>query len=95
MAKWFGKRGDLMLVPDLHVRITLLNLQNEVITHLADNEAWRAKVLDKAIGMRTKHNLWEPGKFVHPYDACFDRNGDIFFAEWVVTGRVSKLVKVG
>lgn len=88
-------RGDLMLVPDLHARITLLNLQNEVITHLGDDEGWRAKVLDKKIGMRAKRNPWEPGKFVHPHDACFDGNGDIFVAEWVVTGRVSKLVKVG
>ena len=88
-------QGDLMLVPDLHARITLLNLQNEVIAHLGDDEAWRVKVLDKEIGMRTKRNLWEPGKFVHPHDACFDGNGDIFVAEWVVTGRVSKLVKVG
>jgi hypothetical protein len=35
------------------------------------------------------------GKFVHPHDACFDKNGDIFVVEWVSTGRVSKLVKVG
>jgi|TARA_B110000495_G_C23036992_1_gene619689 DNA-binding beta-propeller fold protein YncE len=88
-------QGDLMLVPDLHARITLLNLQNEVIAHLGDDEGWRAKVLDKGIGMRTKRNLWEPGKFIHPHDACFDSNGDILVAEWVVTGRVSKLVKVG
>lgn len=88
-------QGDLMLVPDLHARITILDLQNKVIAHLGDDEAWRARVLDKEIGMRTKRNLWEPGKFVHPHDACFDANGDIFVAEWVVTGRVSKLVKVG
>jgi len=62
---------------------------------LGDNEAWRAKVIDKAIGIRTKSNLWELGKFFYPHDACFDRNGDIFVAEWVVPGRVSKLVKVG
>lgn len=88
-------RGDLMLVPDLHARITLLNKQNEVIAHLGDDETWRDKVLDKSIAMRTKRDLWQPGKFVHPHDACFDHEGNIFVAEWVVTGRVSKLVKVG
>lgn len=88
-------QGDLMLVPDLHARITLLNLQNEVIAHLGDDEAWRAKVLEGNFSMRKKRNLWEPGKFVHPHDACFDANGNIFLAEWVMTGRVSKLVKVG
>ena len=88
-------QGDLMLVPDLHARITLLDRQNEVIAHLGDDEAWRAKVLDRKLGMRSIRNFWEPGKFVHPHDACFDRDGNIFVAEWVITGRVSKLVKVG
>ncbi len=88
-------RGDLMLVPDLHSRITILDKQNRVVAHLGDDEAWRAKALDKSFALRTKRHLWEPGKFVHPHDACFDSEGNIFVAEWVVTGRVSKLVKVG
>jgi DNA-binding beta-propeller fold protein YncE len=88
-------RGELMLVPDLHARITILNNKNEVVAQLGDDEAWRTQVLDKDIAMRTKRNLWQPGKFVHPHDACFDADGNIFVAEWVVTGRVSKLVKVG
>ena len=88
-------QGDLMLIPDLHARVTLLDKQNKVIAHLGDDEAWRSQVLDKAVGMRTKRNLWRPGKFIHPHDACFDANGDIFVVEWVKTGRVSKLVKVG
>ena len=37
---------------------------------------------------------WLDGKFVHPHDACFGANGDIFVAEWVKTGRVSKLKKL-
>ena len=84
-----------MLVPDLHARITILDKQNKVVAQLGDDEAWRAKALDKSVALRTKRHLWEPGKFVHPHDACFDRDGNIFVAEWVVTGRVSKLVKVG
>ena len=39
-------------------------------------------------------NLWQPGKFVHPHDACFDADGNIFVAEWVVGGRVTKLRKL-
>jgi len=88
-------QGDLMLVPDLHARITILDKNNNAIAQLGDDEAWRNKVLDKEIGVRTQRNLWQPGKFVHPHDACFDSKGDIFVVEWVVTGRVMKLVKVG
>jgi hypothetical protein len=31
---------------------------------------------------------------VHPHDACFAPNGDIFVAEWVATGRITKLERV-
>jgi len=27
------------------------------------------------------------GKFVHPHDACFDKDGNIYVVEWVSTGR--------
>lgn len=88
-------QGDLMLVPDLHARITILNAANEPIAQLGDDEAWRAQVLDKSIAMRSKPELWQPGRFVHPHDACFDAAGNIFVAEWVVGGRLTKLVKKG
>ncbi|HVJ69698.1 MAG TPA: hypothetical protein VM510_17100, partial [Caulifigura sp.] len=29
-----------------------------------------------------------------PHDACFDPQGNIYVAEWVATGRVSKLKRV-
>ena len=37
---------------------------------------------------------WLPGKFVHPHDACFDAQGNIYVVEWVSSGRVSFLKKV-
>jgi hypothetical protein len=39
-------------------------------------------------------NEFVPGQFVNPHGACFDANGDIFVAEWVEIGRVSKLRRV-
>lgn len=86
-------RGDVMLVPDLHCRITLLDRENRVITHLGDDPEWRRKALD-GFKMRSQRERWVPGKFVHPHDACFDRDGNIFVTEWVQTGRVTFLKKV-
>jgi len=43
---------------------------------------------------RGKPETWVAGKFVHPHDACFDNDGNIIVAEWVATGRVSRLKKV-
>ena len=86
-------RGDVMLVPDLHCRITLLDKENKVVAQLGDDEAWRKQALDK-FKMRGQRDKWQPGRFIHPHDACFDRDGNIFVAEWVQTGRVTKLRKV-
>lgn len=44
--------------------------------------------------MRGKPDLWRPGRFIHPHDACYDRAGNIFVVEWVPTGRVTFLRKV-
>lgn len=87
-------QGEVMLVPDLHCRVTLLDGGNNVLAHLGEDVAWRDKVLAKGSNMRGKRAEWLPGKFIHPHDACFDRAGNIFVAEWVVTGRVTKLRKL-
>jgi len=87
-------QGDVMLVPDLHARVTLLDKDNKVIAQLGDDEAWRERVLDKSEQMRAHPEKWQAGKFVHPHDAAFDKKGNIFVAEWVVGGRVTKLEKV-
>ena len=89
----FDIRGDVLLVPDLHARVSLFDKDNKPIVHLGDDAAWRKKVLD-GFKMRGKPNEWLPGKFVHPHDACFDRDGNIFVVEWVATGRVTLLRRV-
>jgi hypothetical protein len=85
--------GDLLLVPDLSARITLLDKDNKMI-HLGEDPAWRESVLKDKMAMRRNPTGWVSGKFVHPHDACFDPSGNIFVAEWVDTGRISKLRKV-
>jgi hypothetical protein len=84
--------GDLMLVPDLVGRVTLLNKQNQVVAHLGDDSGRMAADTKKQI--RRDESLWQPGKFVHPHDACFDADGNIYVAEWVQTGRVTKLTRM-
>lgn len=85
--------GDLLLVPDLSARVTLLDGENNII-HLGEDASWREEVLKDKKAMRKNPDGWAAGKFVHPHDACFDADGNIFVAEWVSTGRISKLRKV-
>ena len=83
---------NLLVIPELHARVTLLNEKNEVVARLGDDIA---RVTGKDGGqIRGDHKKWQPGKFVHPHDACFAHDGSIFVAEWVGTGRISKLRKV-
>lgn len=83
--------GDLMLVPELHARVTLLDKSYEPVARLgADVE----RVTKTVKNVRGDESKWLAGKFVHPHDACFGANGDIFVAEWVATGRISKLKKM-
>ena len=86
----FDIRGDVLLVPDLHARVTLFDKDNHVLTHLGYDPEWTKAVLD-GFKMRGTPDKWETGRFVHPHDACFDRDGNIFVVEWVPTGRVTKL----
>jgi hypothetical protein len=83
---------NLMVVPELHARVTLLNEKNEVVARLGDDVA---RITGEGGGaIRGDKSKWQDGKFVHPHDACFDQDGSLFVAEWVGTGRVSKLKKV-
>jgi hypothetical protein len=88
-------RGEVMLVSDLHARITLLNKENQVIAQLGDDPNWRKNVLANNFAIRSQPARWKAGKFIHPHDACFDRDGNIYVAEWVSIGRVSFLRHVG
>ncbi len=89
----FDIRGDVLLVPDLHARVTLMGQGNTILTHLGYDPEWTKQVLD-GFKIRQQPDRWVDGKFVHPHDACFDKDGNIFVAEWVATGRISKLRRV-
>jgi len=82
-------KGDL-LIPDLHGRVTLFDKDNKLITHLGDNPDPK-----KRSNNGLAKDQWVDGQFIAPHGACFDKDGNIFVAEWVKTGRVTKLKRVG
>jgi len=85
----FHERKGLMVIPDLGARVTLIDRNNQVVTHLGDDSAsdWRK--------LRTQtRDKFIPGKFICPHGACFDKDGNIFVVEWVEVGRVTKLRRV-
>ncbi|MBW3539777.1 MAG: twin-arginine translocation signal domain-containing protein [Planctomycetes bacterium] len=86
-------RGDVLLCPDLHARVTLFDKDNRVIAHLGHDPEWTKQVLD-GFKVRQQPDQWKPGRFIHPHDACFDKGGNIYVVEWVPTGRVTKLERL-
>ncbi len=88
--------GDLMLVPELVARVSLLDRNHNTVATIGDDREriLKDKADSKGFTIRTDESRWEQGKFVHPHDACFDREGNLYVAEWVSTGRVTKLTRV-
>ncbi|MFM9011912.1 MAG: hypothetical protein ACKON8_13895 [Planctomycetota bacterium] len=82
--------GGLMLVPELKACVTLLGPDDKPVVQLGR----AVERLNEIKNLRTQPDQWLDGQFVHPHDACFAPNGDIFVAEWVATGRITKLVRV-
>jgi hypothetical protein len=81
---------NLLVVPELKACVTLLDEKNQVVARLGR----AVERLDEIKNLRTQPEQWRDGQFVHPHDACFTPEGHVFVAEWVQTGRVSKLERV-
>jgi len=81
---------NLMLVPELKACVTLLDEHNKVVARLG----FAVDRLNEIKDLRGQPDKWMDGQFVHPHDACFSPNGDIYVAEWVGTGRITKLERV-
>ena len=90
----FDTRGKELLVADLHARVTILDKDNKLITHLGYDPEWTKQALE-GFQMRQHPERWEAGRFIHPHDACYDKQGNIYVVEWVAAGRVSVLKHVG
>jgi hypothetical protein len=77
-------------------RVTLLDSSNKVVATLGDDieRVLADRDANNGFVIRTREDMWQQGKFVHPHDACFDAEGNIFVAEWVQTGRITRLKRV-
>jgi hypothetical protein len=87
----FDRKGGLVVIPDLDAVVTLIDEENRVVAQLGDGFTTMKEVRT----LRTRpRDQFRPGKFVCPHDAAFDAAGNIYVAEWVDVGRVTKLRKV-
>ncbi len=87
----FHEHNGTVVVADLQTRVTLLDRNNNVIMHLGDPTPTSPPNPNRGTPNRS---AFVPGQFVAPHGVLFDRDGNIFVAEWVEIGRLTKLRKV-
>jgi hypothetical protein len=85
-------QGEFLLIPDLHARVLIFDGKNQLVANLGHDAAWTGEVVKRQV--RLDPTKWPNGKFVHPHDACSDKDGNIFVVEWVEAGRVTFLKRV-
>jgi DNA-binding beta-propeller fold protein YncE len=85
----FHQRGTDIVVADLEGRVTILDRSNKILTHLGDNEN---------PNLRGKNPVppeqWNEGQFISPHCVRWDSQGNLYVAEWLSTGRITKLKRL-
>ncbi|MBL8754908.1 MAG: hypothetical protein JNK15_16505 [Planctomycetes bacterium] len=76
-----------LAVADLAGRITLLDKDDKLVTHLGDNPAEKLRARNDV-----KRDQWKDGEFLSPHGIAVDKSGAIYVMDWNFLGRLSKLV---
>ena len=74
---------------ELRGRVTILDKEGKVVTHLGENDRDELKA-----NFKTKPEDQRLGVFSAPHGLSFDSSGNLFVQDWNTTGRVTKLEKV-
>lgn len=81
--------GDEVYIPDLHSRITILDKNDLLITHLGeDQEAYKQQGWPNL-----PKSYFRPDFFSSPHGICVDSHRDVYLVEWIEDGRVTKLIR--
>jgi len=85
----FVHRDDVVYVPELFARLSILDEHDRLIAHLGENAA--------APKIKGWPNLpaeqIRPGQFNSPHGMAVDAAGNLYVVEWIVGGRIIKLVR--
>lgn len=92
--------GGNLYVPDLFTRLSIFGADNRKVIDLGDYvEGRRMTEWDDILSTlpgypNIPHERRLPGKFVSPHGVWVDEAGDIYLAEWIEDGRVTKLTRL-
>src|SRR5882724_155064 len=83
----FYQHKDMLFVPDLASRVTILDGEGNLVAHLGDGREANGKT-NKA------DNKTNPALFAAPHALCVDSRGDFYVVEWLDFGRPRKFKHV-
>jgi hypothetical protein len=80
---------DALAVADLAGRVTVLDRDGKVLTHLGDNPDPQLRAKNGV-----PRDRWRDGEFLAPHSVCADARGDLYVMDWNSLGRISKLRRI-
>lgn len=81
--------GEEVYIADLDSRVTILDGDNRLITHLGeDQQAYKQEGWPDL-----PKSYYLPDKFSSPHGICVDSHGDVYVVEWISDGRLTKLIR--
>jgi hypothetical protein len=83
------QRGTDLVVADLAGKVTILDKDNRLVTHLGDNPDPKKRATNQI-----PPDQWVDGLFISPHCARWDKAGNLYVHEWLTSGRVIKLKRV-
>ena len=89
MPTGFYQYGPDLYVADLHGRVVVLDATDQVAAVIGLD----ADASSRPGWPNVPPESLVPGKFSSPHAIAIDTHGDLYVAEWIATGRVSKLVR--
>jgi hypothetical protein len=83
------QRGGDLAIADLEGRVTILDKDDKVITHLGDQPDAKKRAQNGV-----PRAEWKEGEFIAPHGLRWDAAGNLYVSEWLAAGRVVKLRRV-
>lgn len=80
---------DELFFPDLNSRVTVLDRNDKLITHLGEDQ----QAYKQAGWPNLPKEYYRSNKFSSPHGVCVDSEGSVYVAEWIIDGRITKLIR--